>query len=527
MANRFRQGKYIRFFLICLAYMLIVYFPMYTHGLVNQWDGIWEYNYYKAGRWSISLGRWLWPFLDRMKMGLGMEPFATMVTCALFAFGITLAMFFIFDQKRISGSAYLCSFLFLGSASVCISLSYRFMSATYGFAFLFSILAVFLLAEIKKSIPAVFLAGLFIAAQMGLYQAYLGCTGVMIVIWLLTELVKEDRTLKSVAFLMGRAVCALAFGGALYLGGMKLCMKLTHTVAASYKGMENYTVMNMISNLGSSIGKAYEIFRRFYFNMDYHTMLFMNASYFYYGLMIMVTIAFVIRVLFCLIVLYKKDWKKGILATALLIVLPVASNAVILVATEADMALQMTVAQALFLPVIFCMFERIKSEYAKHSQPPKALKMAEVFSAAVLMVMLYGTVAQTQVDQEAMRTGMLCVTNMAKEMVQDLKEEGYLNCGKSICVVGVPSGNELYYFSQACEGANHYAVFGTWGVWSDRESWQGVFEHLICLNIEFATKEQYGQTKGNPEIADMPCFPNRGYIKEIGDVILLKVSEAY
>ena len=246
-ADRFRQGNYIRLFLINFIFMLAVYFSMYSNGLVNQWDGIWEYNYYKAGRWSISLGRWLWPFLDRIKMGLGTEPLSTISACALFALGITIAFFFIYDQKKASGKAWVYAFLFLGSASVCVSLSYRYMSATYGFAFLFSILAVFCLAEIKKPVPAVIAAGFLIAAQMGLYQAYIGCTGLLIVVWLLAQLAKEKSTFKQFGALIGRTVCAVILGGGLYLVGLKVCLRFSHTAPASYKGMADYSILNTIS----------------------------------------------------------------------------------------------------------------------------------------------------------------------------------------------------------------------------------------------------------------------------------------
>ena len=44
-----KKNGYLRFFAVSFLYMLVVFFSMYSNGLVNQWDGIWEYNYYKAG----------------------------------------------------------------------------------------------------------------------------------------------------------------------------------------------------------------------------------------------------------------------------------------------------------------------------------------------------------------------------------------------------------------------------------------------------------------------------------------------
>ncbi len=122
---------------------------------------------------------------------------------------------------------------------------------------------------------------------------------------------------------------------------------------------------------------------------------------------------------------------------------------------------------------------------------------------------------------------MLCVKNMAELMTNNLKEDGYLNGDLPICVLGIPSGNKLYLFPKACEGANHYAVFGSWGTWSDRDSWQGVFHHLIGLNLVFASKEQTAYVKSNAMLESMPCFPEEGYITEIDGVIVVKVSNVY
>ena len=524
-AERFRQGNYGKMFMICWGYMLAVFFSMYSNGLVNQWDGIWEYHYYMAGRWSVSLGRWLWPFLDRMKMGLGTEPLATMSGCALFALGVTIAVFFLCDQKRAPRMALLYAFLFLGSASVCISLSYRFMSATYGFAFVFSILAVFILAEIRKAVPAVICSGFLIAAQMGLYQAYLGCTGLMLLVWLMRQLAKRETSFKDMMRLIGKATAAVIFGGILYLAGLKLCLRFSHTALASYKGIENYSVANTLCNLKDSVGNAYRVFGAFFFSESYRTNLFMKQPPIYIILIVVIAVAVLFRLFFYLRDLFSQSGKKGILGIIFFLLSPAAVNAVLMIATAADTSLQMTVPMALYLPMILCLFDQAGDE--KRGQPQRIRKIADVVILGLLLIFLYGTVLQTQVDQEAMRVGMLSVTNMADGMVEDLKTEGYLNCGKPVCVVGVPSGNELYYFPKACEGANHYAVFGTWGAWSDRDSWQGVFHHLLGLNIEFASKEQSGRIKGRAELKSMPCFPEVGYIEEIDGVIVLKVSDSY
>ena len=523
IAERFKSGGYWKVFAICMGFMLTVYFSLYTNGLVNQWDGIWEYNYYKAGRWSISLGRWLWPFLDRAKMGLGIEPFATISCCALFSFGITLAFFLICNQNKASRRILLYAFMFLGSSSICISLSYRFMSATYGFAFLFSVLAVFAIVEIKNNIMSVIASGFLIAAQMGLYQAYLGCTGILVLACLILQLSNNNVQPYQIKKLIGRAIFSISVGGGLYLAGLKFCLLLTHTALASYKGIDNYSLFNTIRNFGSSIRNSYRVFFCFFFSNEYRTNLFMKEHLIYYILAITISIVLIVKLLIFLMGLFKKKIWIGILGTVLIILSPLAVNAVLLIATDADTSLQMTVALSLYLPVMLGTFDRVESQEIANN----TLHIANCILVVLLSISLYGIVMQTHVDQEAMRSGMLCVKNMAELMTNNLKDDGYLNDDLPICVLGIPSGNKLYLFPKACEGANHYAVFGSWGTWSDRDSWQGVFHHLIGLNLEFASKEQTACVKSNAMLESMPCFPEEGYITEIDGVIVVKVSNVY
>ena len=530
--NKFiaRYGAYIRFFVISWLYMLVVYFSMYANRLVNHWDGIWEYSYYKAGKWSISCGRWLWPYLDRLRLGISVEPITTMFTCALFALGFTVAVYFLAGAVESLRRFYVAAFLLLGSASVCISLSYRYMSPTYGFAFLFAILATGMLSRNgflswpKKAagILEIIICGFLIAAQMGLYQAYLGCTGVFAIVLLLDRLSDEDMAFKDIMTLIGRFAASLALGGVLYVVGLKIHLTFAHVALDSYKGADSYGLINTLKSLGSSIVRAYSECWNFFFGFTHRYAIFMNTKPLYIVLMVLVMIALAAGLLALVLKVFKQDAKKGIAAAVLALLIPLGCNIVLLIATSADYSLQMTVALAFCIPAIICLIRKHTAE--SESTPIKVFGYARAF---VFVLLLYGVVMQTEVDQEAMRVGMESVTNMAEQMVTDIKDEGLLSADKPLCVIGVPAASELYYMSRACEGANHYAVFGAWGTWSGDKSWRGVFHNLLNLNVEMAEYPEYGYILSSDDFKDMPCYPSEGYIKEIDGVVAVKASDVY
>ena len=44
--------KYLPVFAGSMLFSVALYYLLMAHQLVNSNDGIWEYSYYKAGRWS-------------------------------------------------------------------------------------------------------------------------------------------------------------------------------------------------------------------------------------------------------------------------------------------------------------------------------------------------------------------------------------------------------------------------------------------------------------------------------------------
>ena len=52
-------------------------------------------------------------------------------------------------------------------------------------------------------------------------------------------------------------------------------------------------------------------------------------------------------------------------------------------------------------------------------------------------------------------------------------------------------------------------------------------EYPYC-DIEFSTKdEDYQKLRQTELVAEMPVYPQEGYIQQVGDIVIVKVSEDY
>ena len=60
-----------------------------------------------------------------------------------------------------------------------------------------------------------------------------------------------------------------------------------------------------------------------------------------------------------------------------------------------------------------------------------------------------------------------------------------------------------------------------------RLSWRGVFEKITPVEITLCEDEDYQKLRQTELVAEMPVYPQEGYIQQVGDIVIVKVSEDY
>lgn len=178
-----RENK--TFFLWMMLFSTVIYFRLMAEELVNCYDGIWENSYHQAGAWELSLGRWFWLYIDRLRMGVSSDPMTSLMALVCYCLGLTLFVS-LFEHKS-SFSKYLAGGLFLCSQSVLVTLSYRFMSPTFGMAFLLGMLGIWICDRTKSFLGAA-AGSVCICLSLGAYQAFIGCICLAFIGWIIMKL---------------------------------------------------------------------------------------------------------------------------------------------------------------------------------------------------------------------------------------------------------------------------------------------------------------------------------------------------
>ena len=518
--------------LVCSFFFgLFVFSEMMTKHLVNAYDGIWEYTYHTAGAWELSLGRWFWLYLDKLRFGLSNDPWTSILTIFLFSAGMCFFGDLFVSEKTapkktgkfftvFSGFSLLSGCLFLSSTAVSIALSYRYMSPTFGLGFLLSILAVWVMARCPFKAVSIPLSGLLIALSMGLYQAYIGCTCLAIVGYFLGRLLSDDETLKSVMIALARFAACVVLGGILYIILLKINLAYFHVSLSDYNGANSYSILNSIKGFPITVGMCYSAFQLYFFKDIFRINRLQG-----YPIFPVIFVILGIFMVLCTIRLWKKQKGKAILFLILLILSPIACNSVLMIATNTTMSLQMTSGLALLLPMLSCVVGTYQ-DLPTPATSPKKTPWLQWLSMCIICITIYGNVYQVEFDQNAMDEGQAATITMTESILSDLRNKNLLSTDLRYCFVGLPAGNPMFHTSPAYSEANAYALFGSgWGdSTSSMKSWRGFTNSLCGVNINVwpvdACVEQINQVLTD----DMPIYPADGYIQQVDDVVVIRIN---
>ncbi len=492
-----------------LLFAFILYSTFMSQQLTNTIDGFWNQNYFAAGRWELSQGRWLLPYMDRLHAKLHLDPAITMATLALFVCGFLLAL----DIFHVKGKAlsFLASALFLSSTAVCVTVSYKYTSLSYGLSFFLSVCGVHVLAKGKRPVLSVGAASICICMFMALYQAYFSVFCFLALLFFLYITVSGRHGWRAVGgYVLKTAVSCLAGMGLYYLSLMAH-LKLLRTEVTEYHGASRVNPVNMMAQLPQSLLKTYRLFWQYFTTGGFKLNAFQDFKLLHVTLAVLVLILLVGGVK-----LFRENRGRLLLYVPGALLLPVSCNAILLIATEAGLQLQMTAALAMVFPMLLIFAYSLTA-------PGKVWRTACGLLGAVV---LWGNMLQVWLDQNAMYEGQIAVSSMGYEIVHDLDDRGLLSADREYFFVGKPAGNRLFYTSPLYQKANSYARVGDFSLSGNcmLQSYRGMFNYLLGINILLTSKD-YEELAYMDEVKGMPSFPEEGYIRESDGLVIVKISD--
>lgn len=514
--EKYREYKFV--ILSMIFFSLLLYSFFMTQQLTNNCDGFWQQNYYLAGGWEISCGRWLWPYLDKLLFGIHIDPLTTIGSLAFFIVGYILVL----DMFKVKskGIGVLGGLIFISSPVILVFLSYRYMALTFATSFLFSVFASYFLVKVNSRVFSIGLSMLFICLSMSFYQAHLAVVGVLGLSFIIYLCIHNISLNKILEFFIKLAISVVG-GGLLYYLLLNIYLKFTGQELGGYIGASSVSIIGILKNLPVGIGKAYKSFFDFFlFKGEFKYNVFDEKEF----IGVFATV-FGVMILFMIAYIFRQNMYNAIIVLLALVFMPIAATATLLLAEDAALFPQMSCSLIIAMVVILLLSGLVweKSEMMVHKVLPE--KIVVVLVTVFSTFLIYGNSIQNLLDQNAMEEGKNATVTMFTQVIDDLKEAGALSEGHELFFIGKPYDNKTFKASPLFDQANSYAKVGSFTSSGDGMYlfYNALLNKLMQINVPVAY-ENYENKAYDEYYQSMPCYPEDGYFV-VWDTVIVKISE--
>lgn len=238
LEKAFREGSWKRTpefaaVVSALVYGMLVHLFALTNILHNHDNIASQPGGYGLG---VDMGRWfleiLGRFFDKAGLNYNLPAVNGFAYIALLAAAAALLVSVL--KIRSKASAVLVGALFVAFPTVTATMIYRYTTIFYGISAVMAVLAVWVLGRFRGSLPV---SVVLIALSMGIYQAYVPMTIALFVLQLICQGLRGEADGKQLV-LQGLYDClALVLGLGLYFAGMKLSVAVYGMNLVDYQGI--------------------------------------------------------------------------------------------------------------------------------------------------------------------------------------------------------------------------------------------------------------------------------------------------
>ena len=480
----------------------VVHLPLFTKNILTG-DVLLNTGYYSGYVWEVSLGRFGLYFLGVLKGFMVIPHLEIFLGIVL----LILSMILIFELLDIKKKwiQILCCLLGVVFPVCSCTFLFHYCSFSYMLAFFFSVAAIYLFVRSKNVIFQYLVPVILVIASLSFYQAYLGVSVSLLLCYYLVQISKKKDSFKKVL----TGLVMVFVGVIFYYLLMKLSLVVFDVELSSYKNA-NQAGLGILLKLPSQIIQSYKSFYQFYFTDVIVNNKNVGLTIWYLGFFLMLLV-----VSFVFLVKKKLPWYKILLFYGMLVLLPISLNMVFLVVGGDIQILQC----ASYLLPFFLL--------AYFMQDGKIYPV-------VLAVLFIGIIRCYMIQDYATYYTLNVTYQKTYLMASDIREDlNQYSPSKVVMITGNISYNEYYQKESTTElGKMQELTYGYvslyplfWEEYTNmKNGWSRFFEEYLGYPITFVDYDKYQKILESHEYQKMKCYPNKGGIKEIDGVVVVKLA---
>jgi hypothetical protein len=377
-------------------------------------------------------------------------------------------------------------------------------------------LAVMAVLAVKKS-PWGFVAGaVCLAFSMGIYQAYLPFAIILSIYSIITILIDDGAVREKIGKILKYLYMGI-LGTALYYIILQVLLKLEGKELASYQGIDGLTSIGDGAGILSTIKNIYADFLSFSVkgNVLFHSVYSVVAW------VVLIFVAAIVAVVCC----FKKKWWKNLLffviIAVLALLLPLASNVILLISPNVTYHLLMRYQWVLY-PILMVAFVY---RYGISDGGMERLKYAcawSVMAAAAVMIFCYAitdNIGYSNLQKRYEKTYAYCVRLLDRIEQAD----GYYQ-GIPVAIVGV-----VGYVQYPDTDITGDVTSGMIGLSGDYLLYTGAnyetfMKNYLGASLNFMEPEEVSDIYYSDEYIEMESFPGATSVKVIDGILCVKTE---
>lgn len=502
-------------FLITIITCLVVHFQLYAL-IITGPDTLLNSMFHRADIWEVMLLRFGLDFIQIIKGGIVSPILSTLISTILL--GITVLLVIETLEIKNKHFKYITAVLFAVAPNISATLTFFYCSDAYILGLFFATLSVYLVKKYKNK-KIILISSLALALAMGIYQTYLSVTMCLAVATLTIDLINK-KELKQVIINTIRYIIMGIMGIVLFYIISYSLVFLKDLTVASYSGADKIGISTLLS-LPTLLPEAYQSFFNYYFNDKIIPNTIWGTNIFY--IIIFAIMGISIIYIFIKNKIYKKI-SNTILTLILIICLPICFGILEIIAPSIDIHILMACSMIYIFPIFFKILEMMPEK----ENISKICKYIVVFCSIIIS---WNYIWQDNASYISMKTMQNQTEATANRLVMQVEQIPEYTLEMPVLITGGLEENS--YFKKDNISIENKKIFDrSWGfistnptVWiGNQESWRKMIYEYIGANLNIIDQSDYPEIIESEEYKNMKNYPEKGSIKIINNIIVIKIS---
>lgn len=480
-------------------------------------DGLWNSLIYESAGFEITLGRWALMFFEKLRNNISMVTVTTVYSIFITA---VIAVFIVdFYELKSKISAFFTGAILGVSPCLAMTMLYSYTSDLYCWAFLLAVISAWLICRNNRGLLEGLFSAIAIMVSMALYQSYIGVTVGLCISKVILNSIKSVKDKKEILKDIGYRVLVVLVGCIFYYISVKVTIYHYNLILSDYRGTDEVSLLNIISNLIPSILSAYKAFFGF-FICDNN---FNNSNFNRSVLWELFFGAIIVSYLY-IIVKNKADNKKEkilniVFNFIIFIILPIGINIINLMVPQTEYYPLNSTQMLLVVPLGFAILESLEVERGS------ILKWISVVTCLIICITYYLSINASYLLIRIKYNQAYATTLRAVDRLENT--EGY-EPHKSWLFAGIIDGEDDNKISNlekyTLNSMDIIPIFHR-DFYGGQASWYKFIEQFLGITPVFCTQEQFNEIIKSDEFKNMNVFPEEGSTKEINGVMVVKFEK--